>query len=524
MMKVVGLLLTAGLGMVGLVFGEAQYPVFLNYDMTHFGCSRKGITPDEAHLRAMVRQYEPTAVTDFLFDLGGRMAGVTNSVMESWEDKYHQTVENGQAVSYTNNQMLAKYHEVEIVLGLDRFTIWIDEAHRIGRRVYLSFRMNDCHDCFAPTSMLSPNFFYAHPEYRRVRHRDFALGYFDRCYDYELAAVREQRLAYIAEMLNRYDADGIELDWMREVYCFQPGRENAAVINAVMARVRALAEAAAKRRGHPVKVHARVPADPETALRFGFDVAQWADERLVDSIAPSPRWETTYNNLPVDLWRRLLRGTGVKLLPCIEINAGAGGKHYLQTTSEQVIGAAAAYYSAGADGIYFFNYFDDPHWADPKRSYWQYGEGQPVELKAVWWANQLKWLKLVGSPAKVIDAPRDHLLTYCDIVSPEQTVRPPFQCMVEKDQVKVFRLMTGKVPARRKLTLRIGAWGGVPPAHVYVNSRPCRFLREEKCFPAFTDSPLYCYEVPALPEESALVEIIPDRLTELTFLDLQVRQ
>ena len=152
MMKSVCIFLTVGFGVAGLAFGDIRRPVFVNYDMTHFGCSRKGIVPDEAHLRAMVRQYEPTEVTDFLFDIGGRMAGVTNSVMESWEDKYRQTVENGQAVSYTNNQMLAKYHEVEFVLGLDRFAIWIDEAHKIGRRVYLSFRMNDCHECFAPTS------------------------------------------------------------------------------------------------------------------------------------------------------------------------------------------------------------------------------------------------------------------------------------------------------------------------------------------------------------------------------------
>ena len=266
---------------------SARRPVFLNYDDTHYAASRvkNGVVPTEDEVRGLVRQYNGADVTDIIFCISGRIAGVTNDVKESWCDKYHQTAENGRQVSYTNHY-IRLYREMEEVLGLDRYALWIDEARRSGIRPWLSFRMNDCHCTYEPTSFLHPDFYHRHPEYRRVRHRA-PIGYFDNCLDYSVAVVRERELAFIREMLVRYDADGVEIDWQREAYCFAPGQESAATMTEFMRSVRGIAEEAAKRRGHAVRVMARVPADPETALRFGFDAVAWADGKLVDVLVPT---------------------------------------------------------------------------------------------------------------------------------------------------------------------------------------------------------------------------------------------
>ncbi len=496
--------------------------VFVNYDDTHYALSRtqNGIVPDEAEIRGLVRQYRGTDVTDLLFCIGGRLADVPNGAKQSWCDKYHQTRENGRDVCYTNHY-IGLYRELYEVRKIDRFALWCDEARKVGIHPWLSFRLNDCHDNDKPTSFLHPDFFHEHPECRRIRHRE-PRGYFDRCLDFDCAAVRERELKFIGEMLERYDADGVELDWQREIYCFRPGCESAGTLTAFMRWVREMANAAAKRRGHPVKVMVRVPADPETALRFGFDVASWADAKLVDVLVPCPRWETTDNEIPTDLWKRLLRGSGVTLAPGIEIRiCDHPWKRAFYMLTDQLVGAAAWHYSAGADGIYFFNYFDDPGWRKPETQYWK-GFDQPLETMGVWWGNQLKWLKFIGHPAAVLAAPRDHMLTYRDIVPLWEDVRRPFPTTVRPGQVKFFRLATGFVPAGRKLTLRIGVKGGEPPKRVFVNSRPCAYVRNEACVPAFTDAPLCCYSVPAYEDMAAVVEIVADAAAELTHLDLQV--
>ncbi len=42
---------------------------------------------------------------------------------------------------------------------------------------------------------------------------------------YAHAAVREHQMSFVRELLERYDPDGLELDWMRFGYHLTPGRE-----------------------------------------------------------------------------------------------------------------------------------------------------------------------------------------------------------------------------------------------------------------------------------------------------------
>ncbi len=505
--------------------------VFLNHDDTHFAHSRTkaGIDPDEEHVRDFVRQYKGTDVTDLLFCIGGRIADVPNSVKESWCDKFHQTRENGHDVCYTNHYTRL-YRDLNEVQKIDIYALWIEEAGKAGIRPWLSFRLNDCHDNGAETSILFPTFLHEHPEYQRVRYRE-AIGYFDRCLDFSFEPVRKRELAYIADILSRYDPDGVDIDWMREIFCFAPGREDAEVMTGFMRDVRKLANEAAQHRGHPVNVLARVPSDPTVALRYGFDVAQWADEGLVDVVAPSPRWSTTDNNLPADAWKRLLRGTEVLLAPGLETRAICQAGRGAMTTTGQVVGMAAAFYGSGADGIYLYNYFDDPAWQDPEKRYWKALGGhphipfqQPQETLAVAWPNQMTWLRLVGDAQKVFASPRQHLLTWRDISPLGEDWPTPFPTKVEKYYFREFRLATGPVTGGQSVFVRLGVPDGKPPRRVFVNGRPCVYVCNETCAPALTGSPLCVYEVKDYGETTAIVEVVADEddIT-LDYLDLDIR-
>ena len=81
----------------------------------------------------------------------------------------------------------------------------------------------------------------------------------------------------IVETLARYDIDGLELDFMREPYLFSKGKEQegGSILTTWVREIRGLTDAAAKRRGHPVKLGVRVPSSPQTALGLGFDAPAW---------------------------------------------------------------------------------------------------------------------------------------------------------------------------------------------------------------------------------------------------------
>ena len=76
-------------------------------------------------------------------------------------------------------------------------------------------RMNDVHNADDRDCYIQSSFWRQHPEYWRV---PGGAGWTDRALDYGIPQVREHAMAYLRELLERYDSDGIELDWMRFGY------------------------------------------------------------------------------------------------------------------------------------------------------------------------------------------------------------------------------------------------------------------------------------------------------------------
>ncbi len=115
-------------------------------------------------------------------------------------------------------------------------------------------------------------------------------GYYARALDYAHREVRDHYRALIAETLDRYDVDGLVLDFLREPYLFSKGKEQEGrqVLTAWLRGVRGLVDETAKRRGHAVKLGVRVPSDPDTALG-GWDSTPGVGSRGPDRPCGSPR-------------------------------------------------------------------------------------------------------------------------------------------------------------------------------------------------------------------------------------------
>ena len=168
-------------------------------------------------------------------------------------------------------------------------------------------RMNDRH------GFEEGNFAREHPEWK-VKGCDGGPGM-----NYAFEAVREYVMNFIEELLNAYDVDGIEFDYVRWCHMFNPGEgsQNAHLLTEFAGKTRQLMDAAAERRGRSrLALGVRVPQTLAECEYLGFDVAGWIKQGLVDWVVPSDFFYTDFNAKTED-FVKLAAGTGCKVYPAI---------------------------------------------------------------------------------------------------------------------------------------------------------------------------------------------------------------
>lgn len=334
----------------------APLGLVINEDNSHFFDTRPAETMTMEGLNAFVDQYAGTKVTHLFLSPNAMRASFRSSSREAIWDEGTQLVPRADQPGgqWPSNARLLWER------GLDPYAVWIARSREKGISPWLSMRMNDVHNVTEPKHFLHSSFWVQHPEFWRV---PGGGGWTDRALDYGRPEVREHAMSFVRELLERYDPDGLELDWMRFGWHFAPGKEaeGAELLCAFMREVRELTKAASVKRGHAIKVGARVPADPDAARGLGMDGVRWAKEGLVDMLVPCPFWTTSDFDIPLEKWREQLGDVAQKIVlaPGLEYNIRAHpGGGALANDLESVRGFAAASYYRGADQIYLFNFMD----------------------------------------------------------------------------------------------------------------------------------------------------------------------
>ncbi len=319
--------------------------------------------------------------------------------------------------------------------GIDPYAVWIERCQWHGISPWITMRMNDCHENNDTSSYIHSEFWREHPEYWRG-----GTGYFARCMDYGAKEVYDHQMALVREYLERYDLDGLELDWMRECFCFKPGEEEKgrAILTAFVREVRAMADSYGKERGRAIKVAARVPALPEASLGWGLDAVAWAKEGLVDMLVPTARWATADFDIPVDRWKELLGETtkDVSLAAGMEIRIQPyPGASAIMSNMETLRGFSAAMLERGADQIYLFNHMHPL--ATPIEDI------RPIYTQA-------------GRLDTVLDKPRRHVVTYRDITPPNKSIGNALPAVINETAEANFAIYIGPAPKTGKVTVRLG--------------------------------------------------------------------
>ncbi|MDP1589521.1 MAG: hypothetical protein Q8M07_17345, partial [Prosthecobacter sp.] len=254
----------------------AEPGIILNEDSSHFYATRSAEDMTTEGLHAFIDQYAGTKVSHLFLNPNAMCASFKSKTREAIWEVRDQDPPDATGQQWMDNARLL--HEK----GLDPYAVWIARAREKGISPWISMRMNDLHDVPNPKSYLHNNFWLEHPEFWRVPN-DTSGGYTVRALDYAHPEVREHNMDFVKELLERYDPDGLELDWMRFGWHFKDGEEAAgvAILTQFMRDVRQLSKEWGEKRGHPIQLAARVPAHPDAARGLGMDGVQWAKEGLV---------------------------------------------------------------------------------------------------------------------------------------------------------------------------------------------------------------------------------------------------
>ncbi|MCK5114158.1 MAG: hypothetical protein KAR11_05285 [Phycisphaerae bacterium] len=325
--------------------------------------------------------------------------------------------------------------------GIDPYTVWIDACREKGISPWISMRMNDVHNVGNPESFIHSDFWREHPEYQRNPHG--RGSWMDRAFDYGRKEVREYHWLLVEELFERYDFDGFEMDWMRFGFHFKPGfeEEGCEILTEFSARVRALANEWAKKRGHAILLGARVPSRPENARGLGMDGVRWGREGLIDMLVPTPFFSSADFDIPIEQWRELLGAAAKKitLAAGLENGMSSGGPYRrVLTDIESARGFAVSAYHRGADQVYLFNYFDA-------------NTDTAVEDDCRTIFNEL------GQPKSAVAGPRRHVVTFTDILPPGAPKQQALPKDLEEDGwTPCLRMHIGPKPHSGKAVLRIG--------------------------------------------------------------------
>ena len=279
--------------------------------------------------------------------------------------------------------------------GWDPHKAIIERLHEAGKKAYIKTRINDTHVSarrlwfdYAGSRARGTDEFLSHPESMLgyLDQRDVSGG-FSLASDFCLEEVRTRRLAEIEEICERYDLDGLEINFCRSYHLFKhdeidQGRER---LTDFFRRMRRILDRLGAERGRRLQAIVRFHVCCGTERHYqdmeyeeGADIIRWMREELVDIVVPTVPVAAAEGARYVAKYVEAAQG-----LPC-SVFAGTRNPNHddlaLRPVTKEILRAQiCSYERVGVDGVY--------HWwprIDPDHANWELLKeiGEPQRLAA----------------------------------------------------------------------------------------------------------------------------------------------
>ncbi|MAF67132.1 MAG: hypothetical protein CMJ84_15920, partial [Planctomycetes bacterium] len=116
-------------------------------------------------------------------------------------------------------------------------------------------------------------------------------------FNFEKAEVREYVSRVVRDLVENYDYDGFQMEWNRTPLCCEPdaSQETADMMTDWHAEVRAVTKAKAKATGKEYTVGMKYVGSWDQLRSIGLDVRTMVDRGLLDFVAPSNFWQSSWD-------------------------------------------------------------------------------------------------------------------------------------------------------------------------------------------------------------------------------------
>ena len=229
--------------------------------------------------------------------------------------------------------------------GIDIVKVFLDETRKRNIEVFFSHRMNGSDNDLGP-------FEYDNlPAKKNNPHLLFQLPWGAKVWNFAHQEVHDYVIRNLMEVVEKYDFDGIDLDFARGVvFPAGEGWKNRDQLTSFVRRLRVKLLEIEQARGRPFLLSARVPQDLMGCHYDGIDVETWTGENLIDIYAIGVR------SLGVDVreFRDMIGKQSIRVYVSLDDHHSADG--YMWPPIEVFRGVFSNWYHQGTDGIQPFNF------------------------------------------------------------------------------------------------------------------------------------------------------------------------
>jgi hypothetical protein len=348
--KIIGLILILFSGS-SFVQTERQDESLKSYINRKYQTKEQGkefIQLSQEHINAVNRRRRIVLQYDAFFDLGTDFNKWINGLFKSLDQPGSQIdalwwdIEGANMAPYPG-RIGDRYEHPGLRKWWDQGIDWIEELVKESRKrkleVFWNHRIAEVDREENPLKKL-------HPEWL------VNSWYYPGLWNLAVPEVRQNKVEFIQELLEKYELDGIQLDFARHVPCLPLGqqwelREN---VTEFVRMVRLMMLEMEKKLGRPLLLAAKVPENPEGCHIDGFDVEVWARQNLIDIFTLGTRTI----DVDIDSYRQITAGRNIKLQPCWDDHHSTDA--YRSPPLETYRGIFGNWWQQGADGVMIFNW------------------------------------------------------------------------------------------------------------------------------------------------------------------------
>lgn len=247
--------------------------------------------------------------------------------------------------------------------GWEPIDIWAERCHRKGMKFLASWRMSDRHH---RGKWDDPHFSELMSSWHKKNRQFWVGGSWPLVggLDFSFQEVRDYMFTSMEEVVQGFDVDGIELNWIRypHVFPFPPkdaGRDKD-ILTEFTRRIREMLDREGEKKGRRLLLSVRVPQTLAECENLALDIPAYVREGLIDMLCPND-WGSTDFNAPYDEFAALTRKGDCCLYPAISPYPSRSVHTRILMSLPAYRGVVRNLYAQGADGFSTFNF--TYHWS-----------------------------------------------------------------------------------------------------------------------------------------------------------------